>query len=244
MTISPSPSSSMPWWWCDLVVCMSSPAAAAASESGTRRTSWSASSKLPGTRRWSSWPKVSGRCWNSVPPKATLRTCMPRQTPSTGMSISVARRTSAISNASRSLVQPLVSGWGCGAVGRRVHVDAAGDDEAVDAVQEIVGFGHQLGLGGHHQRQAAGAAYLGRGSRRAGPLRVVPHAVAGVGEGAVMAMAGRYSSTGDQASVRCGRGPVPAARQGAQAPRNRARWTLPLAVLGRSVAKSTIRGYL
>ena len=27
------------------------------------RTSWSASSKVPSTRRWSSWPRSSGRCW-------------------------------------------------------------------------------------------------------------------------------------------------------------------------------------
>jgi len=47
---------------------------------------------------------------------------------------------------------------GLGAVGRRVEVDATGDDQAIDAVQEVVGLGYELGLGGHHQRQATGAA--------------------------------------------------------------------------------------
>ena len=56
----------------------------AASEPGARRTSWSALSKEPSARRWSVWPTSSGRCWTSVPPRATFISCMPRQMPSTG----------------------------------------------------------------------------------------------------------------------------------------------------------------
>ena len=41
----------------------------------------------PGTGRWSSWPTTSGRCWCSVPPRATLSTCRPRQMASNGRSL-------------------------------------------------------------------------------------------------------------------------------------------------------------
>ena len=59
--LEPSPISSTPWWWWDLVPWSSSPAARAASEPGSRRTSWSEPSKLPGLRRCSSWPTLLGQ---------------------------------------------------------------------------------------------------------------------------------------------------------------------------------------
>ena len=73
-------------------------------------------------------------------------------------------------------------GVGLGAVGGRVHIDAAGDDQAVEAVQKLVGIAHQLGLGGDHERQAAGAAHLAHvaGGQDRGVL--IPDAVAGLGE--------------------------------------------------------------
>ena len=89
------------------------PAARAASEPGSSRTSWSEPSKVPGVRRWSSWPWESGTCWISVPPVATLSSCMPRQIPSSGRSRSSARRARATSKVSRSGVVPTVCGWGC-----------------------------------------------------------------------------------------------------------------------------------
>ncbi len=54
------------------------------------------------TRRCSVWPRSSGRCWISVPPCATLSSCMPRQMPSNGRSRSSARSASATSARSRS----------------------------------------------------------------------------------------------------------------------------------------------
>ena len=40
---------------------------------GRRRTSWSAPSNEPRARRWSWWPKRSGRCWCSVPPQRDVQ---------------------------------------------------------------------------------------------------------------------------------------------------------------------------
>ena len=44
----------------------------------------------PGRARWSSWPSTSGRCSISVPPRARFISCIPRQTPSSGRSRSIA----------------------------------------------------------------------------------------------------------------------------------------------------------
>ena len=68
--------------------------------------------RSPATRRWSSWPKSSGRCWISVPPRATFMSCIPRQMPSSGMSRSSARRASATSKSSRSRRVPAVAACG------------------------------------------------------------------------------------------------------------------------------------
>ncbi len=102
---------STPWWWWDLVMWASSRAALAASDPSISITSCSAPSKEPTTRRWSPWPTRSGRCWTSVPPRATLISCIPRQIPSTGMSASIAALVRAISKASRSGTVSWVSGW-------------------------------------------------------------------------------------------------------------------------------------
>ena len=69
----------------------------------------SCSAHEPGTGRWMSCPSRSGMCWSSVPPQATLRTCIPRQTPSSGMPRSSAPSARAISKRSRSGLVPTVS---------------------------------------------------------------------------------------------------------------------------------------
>ena len=90
----------------------SAPTAVAASEPGSSRTSWSL--KAPGRvavvvvaeqRREGAGP--------GSPPRATFIICMPRQTPSTGIARSRARRTRPISKRSRSGHVGPVSGCGC-----------------------------------------------------------------------------------------------------------------------------------
>ena len=127
---------------------------------GARRTSWSALSKEPRARRWSVWPTSSGRCWISVPPRATLISCIPRQMPRTGRSRSSARSARAISARSRSGAGVGRLGMAAVAVGARVDVGAAGQDQAVEAVQDVVGVLGDPGVGRQHQRDRAG--YLQR----------------------------------------------------------------------------------
>ena len=105
-TIRPSPTRRRPGGggtWCR---ARSSPAARAASEPESSRRRGRRRRSCRGLRRCSSWPTSSGRCWSSVPPSATLSSCIPRQIPSTGMSRSTARRASAISTWSRSGTVP------------------------------------------------------------------------------------------------------------------------------------------
>ena len=109
-----------------------SPAARAASEPSARRTGWSLPSNVPRLRRWSWWPRCSGRSCTSVPPRATFITCMPRQMPRNGMSRSIARVASASSNSSRSGAALVGLGVRLLAVGGRVDVAPAGQDQAVE----------------------------------------------------------------------------------------------------------------
>ena len=162
LTTRPSPSRSMPWWWWDLVACSVSPAARAASVPSSRRTSWSAPSNEPITRRCSPWPKCSGRCWRSVPPRATLISCIPRQIPSTGSSRSIARvherdleRVALGHRVDRLGVRLL-------AVERGIDVGAAGEHEPVDQIQHLLWVLDQL-----RSRAAASAP----APRRAAPRR-------------------------------------------------------------------------
>ena len=115
--------------------------------------------------RCSSWPTTSGRCWCSVPPAATFMTCIPRQMPSSGRSRSSARRASASSNASRSSFGGSVAACGVGAVGRRVDVDAAGEDQPVERVEHRVGVVERRLVGRQQQRDAARALDGARRSR-------------------------------------------------------------------------------
>ena len=73
------------------------------------------------------------------------------------MSRSIARRASAISTRSRSGTMLLVAGWAVGAVGGGVDVVAAGQDQAVDQVEHLVGVLLEAWVGRDHQRQTAGA---------------------------------------------------------------------------------------
>ena len=140
-------------------------AGARGERAGLSRTSWSALSKEPSARRWSVWPTSSGRCWTSVPPSATFISCMPRQIPSTGRSRFIARSARAISAWSRSGRVLVVLGWRRVAVGARVDVRAAGQDEAVEPVEHVVGVlghprvrrDHQRDRAGHLQRVDVGA---------------------------------------------------------------------------------------
>ena len=77
--------------------------------------------------RWSIEPSVtSGRCWCSVPPRATLSAWQPRQMPSTGMpSASALPRDRDLEGVERRLDRAEV-GMRLGAVGGRVEVRAAG----------------------------------------------------------------------------------------------------------------------
>ena len=149
----PSPSRSTAWWWCDLVAWHSSPQARAASDPGASRTSWSAPSNEPRWRRWSPWPTSSGRCWISVPPRATFMSCIPRQMPSSGRSSSSARRASGISAASRSGFVPVVQRCALGAVAGRVDVRAAGQDQPVEPGEHAVRIGRVARVGRDHQAQ-------------------------------------------------------------------------------------------
>ena len=94
----------------------------------------------PGAAECSSWPAPSGRCCSSTPPAATAITCMPRQMPSNGRSaLGVAAATSASSRASRSGRGACTLGCGVGAVARGVDVGPAGEDQAVEPVEQLVG---------------------------------------------------------------------------------------------------------
>ena len=108
----PPPSRSMPWWWNELTGSSTLPSTCARSESGAMRTPCVVTS--PGSCwRWLTEPSVtSGRCWNSVPPRATLSACMPRQMPRIGSPTASAARATASSKASRR--GPIGPSSGCG----------------------------------------------------------------------------------------------------------------------------------
>ena len=87
----------------------------------------------PITRLCSSWPTTSGRCWTSVPPHATLMSCMPRQMPSTGMSPLDRGRAPARSRPRRAAGTRVDrQRVGVVAVGGRVDVRAAREHQPVD----------------------------------------------------------------------------------------------------------------
>ena len=70
---------------------------------------------------------------------ATFITCIPRQMPRKGRSRSIARRANASSKSSRSIDHAGVR-RGSLAVGGRVHVGAAGEDQTVEQVEDRVGI--------------------------------------------------------------------------------------------------------
>ena len=98
------------------------------------------------------WP---GMCWCSVPPQATLSAWAPRQIARIGRPRCRASLTRLSSKASRlGSVGPSSTWRSGGAVGGRVEVGAAGEADAVEAVQqrrEVVGAGRRQ----HHGDRAA-----------------------------------------------------------------------------------------
>ena len=105
-------------------------------DDGSTRTACSENS--PATARCSSCPTTSGRCWTRSPPRATFRTSTPRQIASTGRSRASAAVRSASSPRSRAGLVPLVVGIRLRAVGLRLQVVAAGEDEPVERVEHLV----------------------------------------------------------------------------------------------------------
>ena len=94
---------------------------------------------------------------------ATLISCMPRQIPSTGRSRSIAARVSAISNASRSGTVSTVCGCALVAVAGGVDVGAAGEHQAVEQLERLVGLGRRAAAsGGSISAIAAGALHAPR----------------------------------------------------------------------------------
>ena len=155
---TPSPSSSTPWWWWDLTSVDSSPTTRAASEplGQAHRVVPERSRVYGGAARVPSGP---GRCCSSVPPAATFNICIPRQTPSSGMSRSSARWPRASSKRSRSGQVPATDGCARRPVRPRIDVRASGQDERVHQVEELVGrLGHDV-IGRQQDRHTAGALH-------------------------------------------------------------------------------------
>ena len=119
----------------------------------------------PGVPAWSSWPSTSGRCCSSVPPRATLSTCIPRQTPRSGSPASSAARTSARSNWSRTAGTGTVRGSAGLAVAGRVRSSAAPlTISAVEQRQQVAGARGVLRVGQRARRR--GRPRAGRRGRR------------------------------------------------------------------------------
>ena len=107
---TPSPSRSMAWWCHEFTRCGPGPSAASSREPGATRSSWSgwpgcslavSTDSRTSAQRSQSPPGCSPASACIVPPRATLMTCIPRQTPSTGLPEASAASTSPNSNASR-----------------------------------------------------------------------------------------------------------------------------------------------
>ena len=102
----------------------------------------------PSTRRWCSWPSSSGRCWCSVPPRATFMICIPRQMPEQRQVAlqRAPRRARSRTRRARGSVS-IVSGMRLGAVGRRVDVGAAREHEPVERSSASSGSATSAGSG-------------------------------------------------------------------------------------------------
>ena len=101
-------------------------------------TSTGCSEKRPSSSRWPSCPTDSGRCWTRSPPRSTFSSWNPRQIASVGTSRSSARSSSASSPASRWSCAGSVCRVTLGAIGGRVDVDPAREDDAVEDVERLV----------------------------------------------------------------------------------------------------------
>ena len=121
-------------------------------------------------------------------------------------------------------------GVGLGAVAGGTDVIAAGQDEAVEQVEHLVGVLLEVRVRRKHERQATGALdglYVADGQQRGVAL---PHPPAG---------AGQHGADADHGSAVAR--PVHLL---AHPSLNLARWIFPDAVLGSASANSTMRGYL
>ena len=112
------------------------------------------------------------------------------------MSRSSARRASATSKSSRCGQRAVRGGVRLLAVGRRVDVRPAGEDQAVEHVEPLVGRLLGLRVGREHQRQAAGGLDRVDVGAVEQVRLLVPDGPAGLLEGGADADAGRRSATG------------------------------------------------
>ena len=147
---SPSPSRSTPWWWCERTETRSAPTARAASEPGSRRTSWS--------------EKVPGR----VQVKLGVGDVLVERAAAGDVeqlhpAADAEHRQVALERAAREgELEAVALGPGAlrvrvglGAVAGRVDVRAAGEDEPVEQVEQLLGRLGDLVVGRQDQRQPA-----------------------------------------------------------------------------------------
>ena len=161
---------------------MVSPAASAASEPSVSRTSWSESSKLPGVRPVALVTDLVGQVLGERPAEGDVDQLH--------AAADAEHRHVAFDRAARQRQLRAVAlghgvlghGMTVGSVGGGVDVIAAGQDQAVDHVEHLVGVVLELGVGRDHQRQAAGP--LDRGDVADGQQRgpPVPHTPLGARE--------------------------------------------------------------
>ena len=133
----PRPSRSTAWWWKELTRARRRRISRCELAAG-RRSRPRASTRSPGALwRWSiACPGRSGRCWWSVPPRATLSACSPRQMARIGRPRASARRASSSSKqVELGLVGPEL-GVAALVVGGGVEVGPAGQADAREPVEQ------------------------------------------------------------------------------------------------------------
>ena len=130
--------------------------------------------KRPGVWRCSSLPTASGRCCTRRSAQATFRISIPRQIPSRGISRSSAPRARASSKRSRSGQVPRRLRMRARAVGRRVEVGAAAEDQRVEPVEQRVRRRGAASSAGSSSASAPAAAPRSRRSAASMVDRVLP----------------------------------------------------------------------
>ena len=132
LTRRPSPSRSGAWWWHE---CVRVPAP----RISARRVPGPTVDRVErvAARRALVGVAASAGAGAGLRRRATFRSCMPRQMPSTGMSRRSASRISASSVRSRCRCTPRGLGCSCCAVERRIEVGSAAEDEPVEQVEQL-----------------------------------------------------------------------------------------------------------